>query len=99
MAAIELPVSTLPLFCIGHSHLRCVQAASVETGIAIDGINFWADNSQVLGFPDKPEFAPALQQRIRDYPGPVFSYIGGGGPVAICLFAHPRRFDFVLPQA
>jgi hypothetical protein len=99
MAASEPPVSASPLFCLGHSHLRCVQAASVETGIAIDARNFWDDNSDVVGFPAKPEFAPALQQRIRGYPGPVFSFIGGGGPIAISLLAHPRRFDVVLPQA
>jgi hypothetical protein len=99
MASAEQPASASPLFCLGHSHLRCVQSASAETGIAIDAINFWEDNSEVLGFPDKPVFTPALQQRIRDCPGILFSYIGGGGPTAISLLSHPRRFDFVLPQA
>lgn len=88
-----------PLLCLGHSHLRCVQMAAAESRIAIAAVNFWDDNSQVLDFPARPVFTSALQQRIGAWPDPLFSLIGGGGPVAISLLAHPRRYDFVLPGA
>jgi hypothetical protein len=42
---------------------------------------------------------PALQRRFRDYPGNIFSFIGGGAHSVVGLVAHPRRFDFVLPEA
>lgn len=87
------------MLCIGHSHLHCVQRASAETGIAIEAINFWDDNSVVLDYPDNPSLIPALQQRFRDYPGAIFSFIGGGAHAVFGLVSHPRRFDFVLPEA
>jgi hypothetical protein len=88
-----------PLLCIGHSHLHCVQRASVETGIAIDAINFWDDNSVVRDYPDNPTLIPDLQQRFRDHAGTIFSFIGGGAHSVVGLVSHPRRIDFVLPEA
>jgi hypothetical protein len=98
MSAIATTES-LPLLCIGHSHLRCVQVAVGESGAAVETINFWDDNSVVLGYPDNPVLTPELQQRIRDFPGTVFSFMGGSAHVVVGLLSHPRRFDFVLPQA
>lgn len=89
----------VPLLCVGHSHLHCVQAAAAQTGIAIDAVNFWDGKEAVRDFPDDPSLTPALQQRLRDHPGPVFSFVGGGVPAVVGLLSHPRRFDFVLPEA
>lgn len=86
------------LFCIGHSHLRCVQTAAADSGAAIRAINFWDDNSVILNSPDDPVFVDALQQEIRAYQGTVYSFIGGGAHTVIGLVSHPRRYDFVLPE-
>src|SRR5688572_1719414 len=99
MRSVAASVDNLPILCIGHSHLHCVQAASAETDIAIEAINFWDDNSVVLDYPENPALTPALQQRFRDHAGTVFSFIGGSAHTVVGLLSHPRRFDFVLPEA
>ena len=86
------------LFCIGHSHLRCVQTAAADSGVAIRAINFWDDNSVILNSPDDPVLVDGLQQEIRAHQGAVYSFIGGGAHTVIGLVSHPRRYDFVLPE-
>lgn len=88
-----------PMLCIGHSHLHCVQAASARSGIAIDAIDFWADDSVVVDYPDNPSLASDIQRRFLDCTSTAFSFIGGGAHVVVGLLSHPRRFDFVLPKA
>jgi hypothetical protein len=99
MASTTDAAETPPLLCIGHSHLHCVQAASAETGIAIDAVNFWDDNSVVVGYPDEPALTADLQQRFRAHAGTIFSFVGGGAHSVVGLVSHPRRYDFVLPEA
>lgn len=94
-APAATPVAPL---CIGHSHLRCVQAAALESGTPLAAVNFWDDNSVILNSPEAPVLVEALQQRIRAHEGTVYSYIGGGAHTVIGLVSHPRRYDFVLPE-
>lgn len=87
-----------PPFCIGHSHLRCVQQAAAEAGTALQSLNFWDRPDDVV----KGEtwtLVPQLQQALREHPGSVVSWIGGGAHTVIGLVSHPRRFDFVLPES
>lgn len=86
------------LLCIGHSHLRCVQTAAIESGAPIDAVNFWNDNSVILNSPEDPVLVDELQHRIRMHQGAVCSFIGGGAHTVIGLVSHPRRYDFVLPE-
>lgn len=87
-----------PLFCIGHSHLRSIQAAAVETGATLRAVNFWDDNSVIVNSPADPQLVGPLQDEVRNYAGTVFSCIGGGAHTVIGLVSHPRRYDFVLPE-
>jgi hypothetical protein len=93
----ETPCHT-PLFCVGHSHLHCVQAASAEAGVPLEVVNFWEDASALENGMQDPILKASLRSRISDHAGIVFSYIGGGAHTVIGLLSHPRRYDFVLPE-
>lgn len=85
-------------FFIGHSHLRCVQQAAAEGGQLLESLNFWdRPNDVVKG--TTWTLVPELQQRLRDHQGDVVSWIGGGAHTLFGLASHPRRIEFVLPEA
>lgn len=87
------------MLAIGHSHLRCVQVAASGQGESLDAFNFWDDGSLLCNLPEGPALTARLQSRVQDHEGIVFSYIGGGAHTVIGLVSHPRRYDFVLPEA
>jgi hypothetical protein len=99
MPSDALSTNHMPPLCIGHSHLRCVQAAALETGTALQAINFWDDSSVILNSPEDPVLTVELQGKVQANPGTVFSFVGGGAHTVIALASHPRRYDFVLPES
>lgn len=92
------PINRMPPLCIGHSHLRCVQVAALDTGAALRAINFWDDGSVIHNSPEDPVLNIELQREVRAHPGALFSFVGGGAHTVIALASHPRRYDFVLPE-
>ena len=82
--------------CIGHSHLRAVEAAAAAQGLELNAINFWATLDPWVSENGKKNLRPDLLDRLRR--GPVFSFIGGGSH-SVFVAAHPEPFDFILPEA
>jgi hypothetical protein len=84
------------LVCIGHSHVGNVAAAAASAGVAIECLNFWQllPGSLIERADGSVELLPQIRARLL---APVFSLVGGA-----ChhfgLFAHPRPYDFVLPE-
>jgi hypothetical protein len=93
------PTKRLPAICIGHSHSSNVAEAAAAAGIAIDVLNFWVLNSEVIQTPQGTDFGPALRARLAPTgPAlPVFSLIGGAVHHDIGLVQHPTPYDFVDP--
>jgi glycosyltransferase involved in cell wall biosynthesis len=87
------------VLCIGHSHLMCVAKAAREAGFHLQALNFWEMTDAVEQHEDGPRLSAPLQRKLREHAGPVFSLIGGGVYGELGTLVHPRRFDFVLPQA
>lgn len=98
MSSDALPTDCMAPLCIGHSHLRCVQVAALETRAALQAVNFWDGSSVILNSPEDPVLAVELQRKVQAHPGTVFSFVGGGAHTVIALASHPRRYDFVLPE-
>lgn len=88
-----------PVLCIGHSHLGCVARAASDSGFRLQALNFWEMPGAVESHDGAPRLSEALQNQLREHQGPVFSLIGGGAHGVLGTLVHPRRFDFVLPQA
>jgi hypothetical protein len=84
-----------PMVCVGHSHTENVAAAAAAAGIPLTCINFWRFPGAIVRTADAVELAPAIRSQLR---APIFSFIGGAVHHDIGLFAHPRPYDFVLPE-
>jgi hypothetical protein len=84
-----------PLVCIGHSHTESVAAAALAAGQAIDAINFWHLPGAVQLQDGVTTLAEPVRARLV---APVFSLVGGAVHQDVGLIAHPRPFDFVLPE-
>jgi hypothetical protein len=88
-----------PMFCIGHSHVACVEKAASEQGVALTAINFWQVPGALARENDRWKLSDQTKQRIGRHAGPVFSLIGGSAHVVLGMLVHPRPWDFVLPAA
>lgn len=88
-----------PFLCVGHSHVAALKKAAAARDLPIEAINFWDEPEGVVGGEAAASFAGAMVERIRREEGPVFSLIGGNPHIILGTLAHPRRFDFVLPEA
>jgi hypothetical protein len=84
------------LVCIGHSHLSNVAAAAAAAGVSIECLNFWqlGLESLIERADGSVDLLPEIRARLL---APVFSLVGGGAH-HFALFAHPRPYDFVLPE-
>jgi hypothetical protein len=87
------------MFCIGHSHVACVEKAASEQGVALTAINFWHAPGALTRQNDRLKLSDQTRQRIGRHAGPVFSMIGGSAHVVLGILVHPRPWDFVLPAA
>lgn len=96
VAHYSLP-GTGPMLCVGHSHVACVARAATARGVALQALNFWEMPGAIERDDGPPRFTPALEQRLRQHDGPLFSLIGGAVHGVVGMLVHPRRFDFVLP--
>jgi len=86
-----------PLLCIGHSHVACVARAAKAAGQPLQALNFWNMPGAIRQESGGPRFDIAIERRLREHDGPVFSLIGGAAHAVLGFLVHPRRFDFVLP--
>jgi hypothetical protein len=84
------------MFCIGHSHVRCVEEAAQEQGVALNCLNLWTFGRPVLYDGPSPRLDPDLKARLG---APIFSLIGGSAHEILGLIKHPRAFDIILPEA
>jgi hypothetical protein len=87
------------MFCIGHSHVACVEKAASEQGVALTAINFWHVPGALARENDRWKLSDETKQRIARHAGPVFSMVGGSAHVVLGMLVHPRPWDFVLPAA
>ncbi|RDI98730.1 hypothetical protein DVT68_09430 [Dyella solisilvae] len=87
------------LLCIGHSHVASVSRASVEAGIGLVALNFWEMPGATVRQGAGLRLSDDLARRLGQHRGPVFSMIGGAAHGVLGMLVHPRRFDFVLPDA
>jgi hypothetical protein len=87
------------MFCIGHSHVACVEKAAAEQGVPLTAINFWQALGALVRRNDRWKLTDQTRERIGEHAGPVFSLIGGSTHVVLGMLVHPRPWDFVLPGA
>jgi hypothetical protein len=84
------------LVLIGHSHASSVAAAAASAGVPIEHLNFWqlGPKSLIERADGSVELIPQVRARLL---APVFSLVGGAAH-HFGLFAHPRAYDFILPE-
>jgi hypothetical protein len=80
---------------IGHSHSQAIFDAAARDGVRLRGFNFWTAPQPALD-PTRTAFHPEIEQVLSQ--GVVFSAVGGAVHNILSLVAHPRPFDFVLPE-
>jgi hypothetical protein len=88
-----------PILCIGHSHLACVARAATTEGVSLRSFNFWDLPNAVNRSGEQASFSAVISDALATHGGAVFSMIGGAAHVVMGMLVHPRRFDFVLPEA
>lgn len=88
---------TVPMLCIGHSHVACVALAAENSRVPLRAINFWEIQDAIHQDAGGPRFSAAIEQELRQHDGAIFSMIGGAAHGVLGILVHPRPFDFVLP--
>lgn len=92
-----MTTSAVP-FCIGHSHVACVEDAARELGAPLTAINFWqSPTSQIQATNGSWQLSETTAEKIARHDGPIFSLVGGASYGVLGMLVHPRPWDFVSP--
>lgn len=90
---------------IGHSHLISVLLAAQERGLPFDAVVFRRLKLKELGLEgpsvrtEQPkELTRGTLRLLEEHRGPVYSFVGKRDHTDFALIAHPKPFDFLLPD-
>lgn len=85
-------------FCIGHSHVACVEDAARDLAEPLTAINFWnSPTSQTQAESGLWHLSETTAAQITRHDGPLFSLVGGASYGVLGMLVHPRPWDFISP--